>query len=1203
MIKGKRIIIVDDYVEKEGKDSWKIGAVSKFLGLGISTENIFSLTQLKNMKPEESFILTELCNGDAAMLVGSGALNFIKTFYHAGIRNEDFTDCTKLYRLSLNTGAFCKCIIHETPQKSVLDEFMSDRFVAPVVYQDYKDLVIRDSKAGIDMLNKFDKSFPEDELMSLDYETSGKDPLADWFEVSGFSICARNWAVFFSLTDFRINNTEEEYNKFLKTAAEFLVKRQTYIWTFNQQFEYLVSHRLMGIDLYNLCDAGVINVLDGYHMVKKYSAKWTASRVLGVSVWDTDFDRLGDWLKFMYYDKVVGAKKGENQYVMKSTPANYKKTKEWALISQTFPEYVDEFERLIDLYWGQPFMNIPADILGKYCNLDSFYTLKLAEAAIKQYTPDCVNTFLDNSRLGARLMANGLYIDEPFRQRYEKECERMEAWGVTYCAIARSYLQMEKLKKGMANINKYPLVARVLLEKRIFFGGNIAEIVKNLIKIYVDQHDSFPSGIDEGMMLMELGEDFTEVFLDILNQSLNELEVKPKDRKLKPGAERKRKLMGVLGEKLSGVMNLANLKCESKRHRNLEIYMDYLAAFNELKKISEKYLTDIFNIPEEIIAFGNRYNLVDYTEFISNNYFKSKSPIENDKICFEFIEDFRAETCWLASLNSSIQQMNNEANFYKELGIIRPEDGFAHFMSKWETFVKQPGIPIESLDYPLKVFDLAGKYWKMSLNPTEKEKEEWKEKVREIWTGFAGLTAQSTFFGREEGDFLRYAEPFSAEDTQDRFYFMRKLTLHYLLYKKYSKVRSTYIVGMFKSKNRFVIEDEKGIPIKETTPNDPNGVEKCFVRYEVNMKSSKRWSSGFHTIISHSDIKDCLVTPPARDNQGNIIYGGGDYLLSYFDISSAEVKSAGFASGDPNLIEKFVKGEDIYIFTAKSYLGEEHWEKLSKKEKGRWRKRFKTIFLGILYGLGRRSLAERMNCSEEEAEHIIQNVFTTFPKLKEYIEIQQKYPLEHDGYVNTMLGDKLKPRDFDNLLAATSDWEINYWIAKINRLGVNLPIQGGTSSIMASGFMNNIRVSLREWRVPLYPIIVVHDSNTNYFPISKVFEIRKFYDINYTEFCAGVGPKIVLLFDLLIGDSYERACPMKQIDDNTIEFSGSCTALLKIYDKIMNCKDLRVNCSIDRDSLVSGVSMVEHPLERFILEEGTCMVKDRSYQTITFNKL
>ena len=49
------------------------------------------------------------------------------------------------------------------------------------------------------------------------------------------------------------------------------------------------------------------------------------------------------------------------------------------------------------------------------------------------------------------------------------------------------------------------------------------------------------------------------------------------------------------------------------------------------------------------------------------------------------------------------------------------------------------------------------------------------------------------------------------------------------------------------------------------------------------------------------------------------------------------------ASLDEGLISKFNAGEDIYIYSAQLYLGEEGWNKLSKKEQKTWRKKFKTI--------------------------------------------------------------------------------------------------------------------------------------------------------------------------------------------------------------------------------------------------------------------
>ena len=243
------------------------------------------------------------------------------------------------------------------------------------------------------------------------------------------------------------------------------------------------------------------------------------------------------------------------------------------------------------------------------------------------------------------------------------------------------------------------------------------------------------------------------------------------------------------------------------------------------------------------------------------------------------------------------------------------------------------------------MFDLALEFFqspKKTLDPKKKNYTySCADRVKEMWTDFNGFTTQAQFFPDYNNQFLSYEEPFDPVDLENDFFFMRKMTLNYLLYKKYAKLNSTYVGsdGMFKKNNRYVIENEHHIPLRYADPNEKGAVEKCFVHYEVNTKSSKRWSSGFHTIISHGDCKDVLCPPPTWDKDGNIIYGGSNQLLTYFDISSAEVKAAGYASGDAALIAKFNAGEDIYIYSAQLFLGEEGWEKLSKKDKKMWRKR------------------------------------------------------------------------------------------------------------------------------------------------------------------------------------------------------------------------------------------------------------------------
>ena len=90
---------------------------------------------------------------------------------------------------------------------------------------------------------------------------------------------------------------------------------------------------------------------------------------------------------------------------------------------------------------------------------------------------------------------------------------------------------------------------------------------------------------------------------------------------------------------------------------------------------------------------------------------------------------------------------------------------------------------------------------------------------------------------------------------------------------------------------------------------------------------------------------------------------------------------------------------------------------------------------------------------------------------------------------------------------------------------------------------------------------------------------------------------------MLSGVSYEKACPMKQVDPDTIEFTGSAYSLIGIHDRIMNCQDLDgiVECNMKREDLIP--KFITNPIDRFIRECGTCIVKDLSSYTIQFHRI
>lgn len=851
----------------------------KYWGLGLGTE-IYTTDDLSSLPQDQLFQCLNLSDGDGAMLVGGGGFKYFfdTTLLHLGVRSENWFDCAKLDRVSVENGCYVK-VQEDFPTQEEVRYFMSPEFTQHVDFSWFKSKVIHDYQGAMRFLDWLD-SLPYDEYIALDYEGSGKS-LEKWFQLSGLSLCNIRFGAFISLTDIRHTSIQEEYSTLMNRIGKILYKRQSHIICFNIQYEQAVSHRMFGVYLYNLIDASVYNILDGFNY-KRFSLKYTAQRVLKARVWDTEFDWISETLESMLYTEEGKLKKDKHK-VLKVTPQNFESSDEWRAICDRYPDYIDEFRSLILEYWSNIYMPIPSEILGKYCNLDAFYTLMIHEVGRKNYSEEAIRTFMDNTRLGSILHNCGLYIDEPFRLSYAKECREMMAWGIVYCASARCFIKMDKHAKKMANINKYSEISKKLLYDNKFFNGDPIEITKYILTTNVDEMDAYELGLDEGKLLMEYGPDFASDFVDKLRESMEECEMiklykktgqKVLKKKIDNTVGNKKKLIQILSQKIIPLIGLDKITINEK-HIELEKYLYYKRAYDELINISKTQLNNINNVPQEIYGFGQKFtNLEEFANFVSDEYFKNRSPLQNDEICLEFAELYKPESSYLAAMFESVQQLKDAEKFYESLGIKTIEDAYMHFSRNIDAYYN--GTPVDQTDYPLKVYDLSLQFYK---NPGC-------DQMKEIWSNFNGYVAQEQFFSYVTDQYLDYCKPFDPSDLNNRFFFMRKLVLNYLLNKKYSKVLSTYVEGMMGS-GKWVIEDKYHFPIREADPNEPGAIKKCFSTYEVNLKSSKRWSGPFHTLPSHLNVKNCVTVPYHYDENGNIVEE--DFIETYFDINKTSV--------------------------------------------------------------------------------------------------------------------------------------------------------------------------------------------------------------------------------------------------------------------------------------------------------------------------
>ncbi len=120
-----------------------------------------------------------------------------------------------------------------------------------------------------------------------------------------------------------------------------------------------------------------------------------------------------------------------------------------------------------------------------------------------------------------------------------------------------------------------------------------------------------------------------------------------------------------------------------------------------------------------------------------------------------------------------------------------------------------------------------------------------------------------------------------------------------------------------------------------------------------------------------------------------------DFLLASFDYSQIELRVLAHLSQDKNMIEAFIKDEDIHTLTAQKIFG------VKKEEVTPHQRRLaKTLNFGMIYGMGYRALAQTAKISAQEAKEFIKKYFQQFPSIKDWQAEILKYCRQNEIFVN-----------------------------------------------------------------------------------------------------------------------------------------------------------------------------------------------------------
>lgn len=191
-------------------------------------------------------------------------------------------------------------------------------------------------------------------------------------------------------------------------------------------------------------------------------------------------------------------------------------------------------------------------------------------------------------------------------------------------------------------------------------------------------------------------------------------------------------------------------------------------------------------------------------------------------------------------------------------------------------------------------------------------------------------------------------------------------------------------------------------------------------------------------------------------------------LLVAADYSQIELRVLAHISQDENLIEAFIKEQDIHTRTASLVFGVP-MEQVTPD----MRYRAKAVNFGIVYGISDFGLSKDLRVSRKEAQEYIDLYFARYPGVKKYME-EVVAQARKRGYVTTLLN---RRRYLPELFSSNRNIR-NFG----ERAAINTPIQGSAADIIKLAMLKVCR-KLEQASLKITMLLQVHDE--------LIFEVPK----------------------------------------------------------------------------------------------------------------
>ena len=255
-----------------------------------------------------------------------------------------------------------------------------------------------------------------------------------------------------------------------------------------------------------------------------------------------------------------------------------------------------------------------------------------------------------------------------------------------------------------------------------------------------------------------------------------------------------------------------------------------------------------------------------------------------------------------------------------------------------------------------------------------------------------------------------------------------------LAYRKYSKLYSTYAVGLLK------VADGDGI---------------IHTDFKQALTATGRLSSA-EPNLQNIPIRTAL----GRELRRVFIPKKEGRVLVDADYSQIELRLLAAFSGDESMCHAFISGGDIHAKTAAAVF-----RVPEACVSGELRSRAKAVNFGIVYGISAYSLSGDIGVSVAEAKRYMESYFAEYPAIKTYLD-RTVEEAEANGYTETCFGRRRYIPELSSKIFAQRAFG--------KRVAMNSPIQGSAADIIKVAMVRVDR-RLKAEGLDAHLIMQVHD--------------------------------------------------------------------------------------------------------------------------------